>query len=190
MSVGLLCSVIGQTVGFRIGNWPGSVWEESMEGKERHWNEINRTKRSKAFSGHQRVSECFVKAGLRALISQLWSIHRTLCWPSDTQVKDVWIREEQANNKCNWSEIQVTLKHPRWNARARRVSRECPLRAGCQPKSHFYRGYCGLNISSGFGLIWYFQLHSVITLMCMLIFGTSKERTPTFSLLCMKSWKE
>ena len=91
----------------------------------------------KAFSGHQRVSECFVKAGLRALISQLWSIHWTLCWPSDPQVKDVWIREEQVNNKCNWSEIQVTLKCPRWNASARRVSRECPPRAGCWPRVIF-----------------------------------------------------
>ena len=138
-----------QSLVTRKGKWPGSVWEEPMEGKERHWNEINRTKRSKAFSGHQRVSECFVKAGLRALISQLWSIHRTLCWPSDPQVKDMWIREEQVNNKCNWSEIQVTLKCPRWNASARRVSRECLPRAGCRPKSHFYLEFCSLGGISG-----------------------------------------
>ena len=73
------------------------------------------------------------------LISQLWSIHWTLCWSSDPQVKEVWMRKEQVNDKCNWSETQVTLECPRWNASARWVSRECPPRAGCRPKSHFYR---------------------------------------------------
>ena len=140
--MGLLCSVIGHTVGFRKGKWPCSVWEESTEGKERHWNEINRTKGSKAFAENQRISECFVEAGLQALINQLWSIHWTLSWPSVPQLNDVWMGEEQVNSKCNWSEIQVTLECPRWNASARWVSHECPLRAGCRPKSHFYLAQC------------------------------------------------
>ena len=36
------------------------------------------------------------------------------------------------------SETQVTLECPKRNASARQVSRECPPRAGCRPKSHFY----------------------------------------------------
>ena len=36
MNVGLLCSVIGHTVGFELEKWPGNVWEETTEGKERH----------------------------------------------------------------------------------------------------------------------------------------------------------
>ena len=124
---------------FKKGKRPGSVWEESKERKERHWNEINRTKGSKAFAENQRISECFVEAGLQALIRQLWSIHWTLCWPSVPQVNNMWMGEEQVNSKCNWSEIQVTLECPRWNASARRVSRECQPRAGCRPKKHFHR---------------------------------------------------
>ena len=141
MSVGLRCSVIGHTVGFEQGKWPGNVWEETTEGKERHWNEIKETKIGKAFAENQRISECFVEASLQALTSQLWSIHWTLCWSSDPQVKEVWMRKERVNDKCNWSETQVTLECPRWNARACRVSRECPPRAGCQPKSHFYHTF-------------------------------------------------
>ena len=141
MSVGLRCSVIGHTVGFEQGKWPGNVWEETTEGKERHWNEIKETKIGKAFAENQRISECFVEASLQALTSQLWSIHWTLCWSSDPQVKEVWMRKEQVNDKCNWSETQVTIECPRWNASARRVSLECPPKAGCRPKSHFYRKF-------------------------------------------------
>ena len=39
-------------------------------------------------------------------------IQWTPCWSSDPQVKDVWMREEQVNSKCNWSETQVTLGCP------------------------------------------------------------------------------
>ena len=95
-------------------------------------------KKGKAFAENQRTGECFEEAGLQALISQLWSIHWTLCWPSDPQVKDVWMREEQVNDKCNWSGTQVTLECPKCNVSARRVSCECPPKAGCRPKSHFY----------------------------------------------------
>ena len=42
MSVGLCCSVIGHTEGYEQGKWPGNVWEETKEGKERHLNEIKR----------------------------------------------------------------------------------------------------------------------------------------------------
>ena len=35
------------------------------------------------------------------------------------------MREEQMNKKCNWSETQVTLECPRWNASVRRVPCEC-----------------------------------------------------------------
>ena len=101
-------------------------------------SDLEVTKQGKAFAEIQRTGECFEEASFQALKSQLWSIHWTLCWPSDPQVKDVWMREEQVNDKCNWSETQVTLECPRWNVSARRVSRECPPRAGCRPKSHFY----------------------------------------------------
>ena len=36
MTVGLLCSVIGHTVGFEQRKLPGNVWEETTKGKERH----------------------------------------------------------------------------------------------------------------------------------------------------------
>ena len=139
MSVGPLCSFIGHTVGFQQGKWPGYTWETTTEGKERHWSEIGGTKIGKAFAETQRIIECFVKASLQAVASQLWSIHWTLCWSSDPPVKEVWMRKEQVNDKCNRSETQVTLECPRWNASSRWVSRECPPRAGCRPKSHLYR---------------------------------------------------
>ena len=75
MSVGLLCSVIGNTMGFKRGKWPENVWEETTEGKERHWNEIKGTKIGKAFAENQWISECFVEASPQALTSQLWRIH-------------------------------------------------------------------------------------------------------------------
>ena len=115
MSVGLLCSVIGHTVGFKQGKWPGNVWEETTEGKERHWNQIKATKIGNAFAENQRISDCFVKAIPQALTSQLWSIYRTLSW--------------------NTSDPRVS----QMKASARWVSRECPPRAGCGPKSSFYR---------------------------------------------------
>ena len=137
--VGITVSVIGQKVGLWQWKEPGSVWEQNTKWKKGHWNESNGTEMGKAFAENQRIRECFVEAGLQALLSQLWSIHWTSCWPSDPQVKGLWITEEQVNDKCNWSERQVTLECPRWNASARRVSRECPPGAGCRPKSHFYR---------------------------------------------------
>ena len=70
----------GMSVGFEQGKWPGNVWEETTEGKERHWNEIKETKIGKAFAENQRISECFVEASLQTPTSQLWSIHWTLCW--------------------------------------------------------------------------------------------------------------
>ena len=70
MSVGLRCSVIGHTVDFELGKWPGNGWEEITEGKERHWNEIKGTEIGKAFAENQRISECFVEASLQALTSQ------------------------------------------------------------------------------------------------------------------------
>ena len=36
MSVGLLCSVIGHTVGFEQRKCLGNVWEDTTKGKERH----------------------------------------------------------------------------------------------------------------------------------------------------------
>ena len=141
MSVGLLCSVIGHTVDFWQVKWSGNICEETTEGKEWHWNEIKGTKIGKAFAENQRISKCFVEASLQARICQLWSIHWTLCWSSDPQLKEAWMGEEQVNDKCNWSETQVTVECPRWNASARRVSRECPPRAGCRPKIHFYRHF-------------------------------------------------
>ena len=137
MSVGLLCSAIGHTMGFKWGKWLENVWKETTEEKERHWNEIKGTKIGRAFAENQRISECFVVASPQALTSQLWSIHWTLHWSSDPQVKEGWMRKEQVNDKCNWSETQVTLECPRRNASARRVSRKCPPRAGCRPMSHF-----------------------------------------------------
>ena len=88
MSVFLLCLVIGHTVGFLQGKLPDSVWEETTEGKERHWNEIKGCEIGKAFAKNQWISECFVEASLQALISQLRNIHCTHCWLSDPQVKD------------------------------------------------------------------------------------------------------
>ena len=88
MSVGLLVSVIGHAVGIWLWKGPGSVSEQNIERKKGHWNEINGTKMGKAFAENQRIRECFVEAGLEALISQLWSIHWTSCWPSYPQVKD------------------------------------------------------------------------------------------------------
>ena len=67
------------------------------------------TKKGKAFAENQRTGKCFEEAGLQALISRLWSIHWTLSWPSDPQVKDVWMREEQVNAKCKWIDTQVTV---------------------------------------------------------------------------------
>ena len=113
------------------------TWE--CLGMERHWIEIKETKIGKAFAKNQQISECFVEASLQALTSQLWSIHWTLCWSSDPQVKEMWMRKERVNDKCNWSETQGTLKCPRWNASARWVSLACLPRAGCRPKSHFYQ---------------------------------------------------
>ena len=154
LSVGLLWSIIGHAVSSRKGKWPGSVWEEFTDGEERHWNEINRTKGSKAFTENQRIIECYVEAGLQALISQLWSIHWTLCWKSGPHVKDGWMGEEKESSKSNWSEFwfwisdhsnyrsvtskRVILECPRWNASARWVSPNCPSRAGCRTYSHFY----------------------------------------------------
>ena len=60
--MGLLCSVIGLTVGFEQGKWVRDVWEITTEGKERHWNEINGTKIGKAFAENQHIIECFAKA--------------------------------------------------------------------------------------------------------------------------------
>ena len=74
MSVGLLCSVIGHTVGFREIEWPDSDLKETTERRERYLNEINRTEIGKPFAENQRIGECFVGAGIKALISQLWSI--------------------------------------------------------------------------------------------------------------------
>ena len=127
-SVGLLCSVIGHSVDFWQAKWPGNVWEETTERKEWHWNEIKGTKIGKASAENLRFSECFVEASLQALISQLWSIYWTFCWSSDPQVKEVWMRKEQVNDKCNCSVTQVTIECPRWKASARRVSHECRQR--------------------------------------------------------------
>ena len=66
------------------------------------------TEKGKAFARNQRIRECFVEAGLQALLSQLWSIHWISCWPSDPQVKGVWITKEQVNDKC----IEVKDKWP------------------------------------------------------------------------------
>ena len=60
MSVGLRCSVIGHTVSFEQGKWPGNVWEETTAEEKRHWNEIDETKIGKALGLNQRISECFV----------------------------------------------------------------------------------------------------------------------------------
>ena len=109
-SVGLLCSVIGHSVEFRQAKWPGNVWEETTERKEWHCNEIKGTKIGKAFAENQQISECFVEASLQPLISQLWSIFWTLCWSTDPQVKAVWMRKEQVNDRCNWSKTQVTIE--------------------------------------------------------------------------------
>ena len=129
-----------------------SVFIETWKGLRGFSSDIEVTKQGKAFAENQRTGECFEEAGFQALKSQLWSIHWTLCWPSDPQVKDVWMREEQVNDKCNWSETQVTLECPRWNVSARRVSRECPPRAGCRPKSNFYQelNRCSINLWDNF----------------------------------------
>ena len=70
MSVGLLSSLIGHSVGFKQGKWPGNGWEETTERKERHWNEIKGTEIGQAFAENQRISECFVEASFQALTSQ------------------------------------------------------------------------------------------------------------------------
>ena len=57
---------------------------------------------------------------------------------SDWLVKCVWIWNDQVNRKCTESEPQMKCKCMEWNKNARRVPRECPPRAGCRPKSHFY----------------------------------------------------
>ena len=118
MSVGLLCAVIGHTVGFRQGKWPGSVWEETTERKERHRHVIKRTKIGEAFAENQWISECSVESSLQALKSQFQSIQWTPCWSSDPQVKDVWMRKEQVDGECNRGETQMTLECPRWNVSA------------------------------------------------------------------------
>mgnify|MGYP001800758009 CR=1 FL=1 len=126
-----------------------AVFIETREGLRGIWSDKEVTKIGKAFAEIQRISECFVKAGLQAQASQLWITHWTPCWRSDPYVKEVWMREEQVNKESNWSETQVTLECPRWNASARRVHRQCPAsappvprqcppRAGCRPESHFY----------------------------------------------------
>ena len=118
------------------------VFIEIRKGLRGFSSDAEVTKSGKAFADNQRSSECFVEAGLKALTSQWWNIHWTPCWPSDPQVKDKWMTaEEQVNYKCNWSVTQVTLECPRWNVSAHRVSRECPPRAGCRPKSHFYQKF-------------------------------------------------
>ena len=122
-----------------------AVFIETREGLRGIWSDKEVTKIGKAFAEIQRISECFVKAGLLAQASQLWITHWTPCWRSDPYVKEVWMREEQVNKESNWSETQVTLECPKWNASARRVHRQCPAsarqcppRAGCRPESHFY----------------------------------------------------
>ena len=75
--------------------------------------DIDVTKKGNAFAENQRNGKCFNETGFQAFISQLWSIPWTLFSPSDPQVKEVWIREEQVNNRCNWSKTQVTLECPR-----------------------------------------------------------------------------
>ena len=100
-----------------------SVFIETRKGLRGFLSDIEVTKQGKAFAENQRTGECFEEAGFQALMIQLWSIHWTLCWPSDPQVKAVWMRKEQVNDKCYWSETQVTLEYPRWNASACRVSR-------------------------------------------------------------------
>ena len=79
MSVGFFCSVYGHIVGFRQGKWPGSVWEEATERKDKHWNQIEGTKIGKAVAENLWFSECFVEASLHALICHLW---RSLQKPS------------------------------------------------------------------------------------------------------------
>ena len=87
-----------------------SVCIETQKGLRSFSSDIEVTKKGKALAGNQRTGKCFEEAGFQALISQLWSIHWTLCWPSDPQVTDVWMREEQMNDKCIWSETEVTLE--------------------------------------------------------------------------------
>ena len=89
----------------------------------------------------QEAIECFVKARLQALTSPLWISHWTSCRPSDWQVKGVWIWNDQVNRRCTESEPQMKCKCMEWNKNARRVPRECPPRAGCRPKSHFYQNF-------------------------------------------------
>ena len=106
-----------------------AVFIETREALRGIWSDKEVTKIGKAFAEIQRISECFVKAGLLAQASQLWITHWTPCWRSDPYVKEVWMREEQVNKESNWSETQVTLECPRWNASARRVHRQCPTSA-------------------------------------------------------------
>ena len=84
-----------------------SVFIETRKGLRGFSSDIEVTKQGKAFAENQKTGECFEEAAIQALIIQLWSIHWTHCWPSDPQVKDVWMREEQVTSKCNGSEILV-----------------------------------------------------------------------------------
>ena len=68
-----------------------SVSIETRKGLRGFLNDIEVTKNGKAFAENQRTGKRFEEAGLQALISQFWSIHWALCWPSDTQMKDVWM---------------------------------------------------------------------------------------------------
>ena len=85
-----------------------SVFIETQKGLRGFSSDIEVTKQGKAFAENQRTGECFEEAGFQALMIQLWSTHWTLCWPNDPQVKDLWMRKEQVNDK--WSvpdEMQV-----------------------------------------------------------------------------------
>ena len=101
-------------------------------------SDLGVTKKVKPLLKTKEMASCFKEAGFHALIIQFWNIHWTLCWPSDLQVKHMWMREEQLNDKCNGRETKVNQECPKWNVNARRVSHECPPKAGYQPKSHFY----------------------------------------------------
>ena len=61
----------------------------------------------KAFSGHQRVSECFVKAGLRALISQLYE---AFSGHYADQMPHKWKACELERNEWITSVIEVKYK--------------------------------------------------------------------------------
>ena len=65
--------------------------------KERRANKKQRDKECDAYADNQTFSESFGDDGLQSLVRQLWSIHWTLCWPSDFQLKDMWSREQQGD---------------------------------------------------------------------------------------------